>query len=243
MMWPEQEQQQHVVRWAGIVRSPVWFMYLFTLITLVVYFVFLSLGVTDMVHDHHAPTISDLIIKSRMSTITFALMVYLHSWVLTIYFLLITEYLDMNNVWHLRQYYIMMFFSVGYIMALIFLTYIPTDTFPSSHRLLATLSFCAALLSCYLYTSELGTKLKYELSYGQKPLILLEFIFFCAIVVSGGLFQFANSNLSEYFFVFFILLDKPVKIYLMSKMRLLNTAAHILRLEYVCDTYMVQVSK
>jgi hypothetical protein len=168
------------------------------------------------------PSVSAMIAFSRGTTLTFSLLVYCHTYAISNYLVLISEYLNVTSY----QFYAVSLFCIIYNVALIVVTYLPLTGYETAHNTFSMIAFFAALFSVFLHrhafwvwpslTIEKCTNTEFFL-------ILTEFVFIAIICVTGFMFWFHDITWAEYIFIGLILIDKEVKIDILRWTKLIRT--------------------
>ena len=214
--------------------NPYLLMSFCTSLTVILFFIFificLQLPVTEQVHDN-LPSISAIIAHSKAMTITFTMIVYIHSYSLYSYLVIMSQYLGTRSI----SFIITSMLCFLYIFFLIIVSYLPLTTNEMKHNIFAMAAFFTAILSVYLHKHTLivYSLNDYPVMNSREGLLILSEIFvLILLLVSGCLFWFNNSMWAEYLFIFLIIIDKQIKV-----MVLVGTNLLYLEGSYMLYTY------
>lgn len=205
-----------------------------TIGTVIMYTIFLTVGlrlpITEDLH-YGLPSISAIIAYSKGMTITFTFIVYLHSYGLYCYLIIIAEYLGKESFAFLTSAAL----CILYIICLIVVTYLPLTFDETKHNIFAVSAFAFALFSVYLhkYSFIIYTERGYRISNKREAVVLgLEFIIIISISLTGALFWFQNYMWAEYIFILLVLIDKQIKIFILTKTNLLYLEGSYIQYAY-----------
>lgn len=168
--------------------------------------------------EERTPSISRIIEYSKGTTITFTLLVFIHGYGVMSYLVIASEYIGLMT-WH---FYLVAFSCLAYLASLVVVSYIPIDDSTAdvdTHSVFALLAFGFALLSSWLHRHSI---LNYSLIKDEWPIVVVEVVFIVVTTTCGALFWFGGNMIAEYCFIFFIIVDKEIKVRLLAGTGLLN---------------------
>lgn len=205
-----------------------------TALSIILYFIFMFVGLNlgiDYDTVDGVPSVSAIIAYSKAMTLTFTFIVYIHSYSLYSYLIILSQYLGKTSF----SFISIVLLCVLYILSLIIVTYLPLNVDEFKHNVFAVSAFVFAALSVYLHKHSLlvYTIRGYEFC-NQKEgvLIVSELLVLITITVMAGLFWFQNNMWAEYMFILIILIDKQIKIWI-----LLGTELIYLKGSYISYSY------
>lgn len=228
-----QRKPVEVFKWS---INPYVVMSICTFSTIVMYIIFLVVGLDLPIEDqselHYGlPSVSAIIAFSKAMTISFTLIVYLHSYGLYCYLIILAEYLGKDSF----QFIATAAFCILYIICLIVVTYLPLTFDETKHNIFAVSAFVFALCSVYLhkYSFVVYGERGYTVSNKREGfLLILELISVVTISLSGALFWFRNYMWAEYLFILLILIDKQVKVFVLTRLNLLYLEGSYIQYSY-----------
>jgi hypothetical protein len=187
-----------------------------TSIVLVMYIVFIIAGVKEHHGNDVLPSVSTIIAHSKAMTITFTFIVYIHSYCLYAYLVIISEYIGTKSL---------LFYAIStscflYVLCLIIVTYLPLTSDETEHNVFAVGAFAFSLISVLLHKHSwfVYSSRGYSISCNSYEglMLFIEIVEVIVIVIMGGLFWFYSKMWAEYVFIFIILMDKHLKVTILS---------------------------
>lgn len=170
-----------------------------TACTFIVFLTFLFIGVGL---DDEAPSISAMVAKSREMTLTFTLMVYLHSYAAMAYLILLSRYVEADST----QYRTIALLVRVYLGALVLLCYVPIEVSATAHHAVAFVAFsCAA-------ASGIFTKHSFFSGIRDRRVVCVEIAVVVTIAVTACTFWATGNVWAEYVLVGVVIMDKELKI-------------------------------
>jgi hypothetical protein len=186
--------------------------------------------------DKKLPSMSGMIAYSRGTTITFTLLVFVHSYAVWSYIVIISEYIGVDSY----QFMAIAVSSVIYLTSLIVLTYLPLDGNENPHNIFALTGFIFALMTSLLHKHSFikngpGGWPTLSIDSTERPLVVIELVMITIILVSGILFWTQDMVIAEYVFIGLILLDKEIKVNMLLKYELINLDNAFIKYSYRCE--------
>lgn len=175
------------------------------------------------------PSVSAMIAYSRGTTLTFSLLVYIHIYAISNYLVIISEYLGISS-WEFK---VTTVFCTVYNIALIVVSYLPLTGYERMHNIFSITAFVAALLSVIIHRHVFSI-FPYHVAETNKEMILIfsEVFFVLSILITGFLFWYYNMIWAEYIFIGLILLDKKLKVEILSKTQIIRIDNTFVRYAY-----------
>jgi hypothetical protein len=203
-----------------------------TVVTLLGYVGYLAYSLTTL--PQSTPSVSQMIEYSKGTTITFTLLVFVHGYGLMAYLVIVSEYIGLRTL----HFKIVAACCVGYLAALVVVTYVPMDSEDDkvdTHSVFALLAFGFALGSTWVHRHGIVDR---ALVAEEWSLLVVEVVFVVVVTLCGILFWAEENTVAEYIFIFLIIIDKEVKILMLQETGLLNVDD-----SYLIYTYRTPPSK
>lgn len=202
---------------------PFYIMTFSSILSVIFYVVFIIVGLHLPINDedNYYPSVSSIIAFSKTMTISFTFIVYIHSYSLYSYLVILTDYLGKNSI----SFFITTTVCILYVLCLIIVTYLPVSADELKHNVFAIGAFIFAGLSVYLHKNSfiVYSSRGYPVCDKKEGLLVItEVIVLIIIAVMGGLFWFQDKIWAEYVFIFFILIDKQFKTMILIGTKLMN---------------------
>jgi len=153
-------------------------------------------------------TVSDMIAYNKGTTVTAALLIFAHSYVLTAYLVLISDYIHYSGA----HFKIIAVASYTYIAALVVMTYLPVHSDENPHNVFAGISSGFALISTWAHKNSFYHGAKVD-----AAVLFADMVVLAAMTTAAALFWFNDSNAAEYVFILIVLLDKKFKLLILER--------------------------
>lgn len=179
-------------------------------------------------------SISTMMGSSKISTLIFTFIVYLHSYSLESYLVILAEFLGTNSF----QFKFIALNCVIYIISLVVLTYLPVEEYAGVHNIFAVLALFFASLSIFIHKHSFfkcfySSTTQSTLQTNAFILSTSEFFFLIVVLATAFIFWFTSSAICEYIFIGFILVDREFKINIMVRAGIINIKDNAMVVVYI----------
>lgn len=200
-----------------------------TMIGFIIYLLFSIMVFEDA--NKPLPSLSGMIAYSQGTTISYTLLVFVHSYGTMAYLVIVSEYIGVESL----QFRAIALCSFIYTMSLIMVSYLPLNGNENPHNVFALISFTFALLTVYLHKHTFIITVPGKMPYidfhvSERYLILSEILMIVTVSIMGMLFWSFDIMVAEYIFIGLMLMDKFFKVTILEKSGLLNVKGA--KLEY-----------
>jgi len=186
--------------------------------------IFVALVTITTVIADRVLTLSEIIAASHGATVTYGMVVLLHTYSLAAYLVIMTGYIAPSSL-HFRA---VAASCAMYVMALIGLTYFPVTTHDDPHNAFAVTAFGFATASTWAHRHGIFDDA------AEAPLLTLEFALVAVIVTTGLLFWINGWTIAEYVFIALIIMDKELKLTMLTWSGVYDASA--VQLQYVATS-------
>lgn len=213
--------ERHIFKIWEIEVNPFMILTFSTIVTMVGFLIYLIFCIMVFEDENKSlPSLSGMIAYSNGTTISFTLLVFAHGYGLMAYLVIVSEYIGLQS----RQFKFISSCSIGYLLSLILVSYLPLDGSEDPHNIFAVISFVFATLTVYLHkhTFVISNWPYIDFHVSERYLILSEITLILSITIMGMLFWSFDIMVAEYVFIALLLVDKYLKVTILEKSGLLN---------------------
>lgn len=199
--------------------NPLFILKFSTIFCLGAYFIFMLYALVVFEDENRTlPSLSGMISYSRGTTVSFTLIVLVHSYTLTSYLVIASEYIGFRSI----QFKFISASALIYWLSLIIVSYFPLDTTRNRHNVFALIAFTFSIFTVYLHkhtflVTEVGKWPRLDFNTTEKTLMLAEVMMILVVSILGILFWTLDIVVAEYFFIALIIIDKYFKVYILEQ--------------------------
>lgn len=204
--------------------DPLFVLKVSTIFNLGTYFIFMLYALVVFEDENKSlPSMSGMISYSRGTTVSFTLMVLVHSYTLMSYLVIASEYIGFRSL----QFKFISFSALIYWLSLIIVSYFPVNTTRNRHNVFALTAFTFSIFTVYLHkhtflVTDKGKWPRLDFNTTEKSLMLSEISMIIIVSILGILFWTLDMVIAEYVFVALIIIDKYFKVYILEQSGLMN---------------------
>lgn len=174
--------------------------------------VFVASTLINAFDEHALRTISELLIEFRWFSITYTIVVFIHSYAVLAYLICVSDYIGVQS----REFMALCACCVIYLGCLVVVGYVPVSREEELHNFFAIMAFIFAILSSLLH--KFGSS-----QHGEQSLAIYEACLIGALILAGALFWSLGDASAEYVLVGIILMEKHMKLELLDRYEILHS--------------------
>lgn len=176
------------------------------------------------------PSVSAMIGASRISTISYTIIVFVHGYTIMSYLVIASEYVGFYSI----QFRFIFISSIIYWLSLIMVSYLPVKNVNEPHNIFAILAFMFSVSTVYLHKHTFLNTDEYVPYFMiiDRNIVVLEISIIILVSILGILFWVFHYTIAEYVFIFLLLCEKYFKINILISSGLLNIESAFLEYSY-----------
>ena len=184
-------------------------------------------------------SVSEIIEISKGTAISFTFLVVLHAYGVYSYLIIIYQYV------HQKHFVLLVICCISYIVSLIVLSYLPIEHTVNNvkmHHVFGFIAYFFALISTISHkhsffpplciddeTNQAKAFLINQDEDGNESLLVyVEILIIGLVILFGSLFYFGGFNWAEILFIFLIIIDKQIKIFILLELKLIRRQSKLI---------------